>query len=100
MKTTDNLWINANHLASFVMLLEHDQDYCIEKYNSDPRNWGKWIDELIDNNFKLDIGFPFREASDEYQEFLDFFDGNGFIVTHAPTIRIERNLKNENNDNA
>ena len=98
MKTTNDLWENANHLASFVMLLEHDQDYCIEKYNSDPYTWGRWIDEMIDNNLKWETDFPFHQASDIYQEFLDFFDGNGFIITRAPTIRIERDSKNENNN--
>ena len=96
---TDELWKKANHLASFVMLLEHDQDYCIEKYYSDSNYWARWVDEVVDKNFKLvDPCLHFHEANYKYQEFLDFLDGNGFVVTREPVIRIERNYKNENDN--
>ena len=89
MKTVD--WSVANNLGSFIATLDHDQDYAIEQYFNGESYWKEWINSIIEGNFTDFSAFPVSHANEEYREFLEFLDGNGYVVEYAPCIRIKRN---------
>jgi len=77
-------------LEIFLEHIEYDQAYAAEQYNN--RNWLSWINSLVTYNGYYRWGWSATMPDTSFRdflEFIEFLDGNGFIVNH----KIENGLK-------
>lgn len=78
------------NLEIFLKHITYDRAYAAEQYEN--RNWSLWINGLVtyDGYYKWGWSADMPDTSfRDFLEFLEFLDGNGFIVDY----RIENGLK-------
>lgn len=76
-------WESVTILTAMLMQMQHDQDYFVEQFTKNPK-WADWASRLVlcaEARFYCNL--EDGSFTDDMQEFLDFIDDNGFIVTYS-----------------
>lgn len=78
-------WDSVTTLTTMLMQMQHDQDYFVEQFTKNAK-WAGWASRIaLDDESRFFRNAESLAFNDDLQEFLDFIDDNGFIVTYYPS---------------
>ena len=75
-------WESVTILTAMLMQMQHDQDYFVEQFTKNAK-WADWSSRVaLCAEARFYCNLEEGSFTDDMQEFLDFIDDNGFMVTY------------------